>query len=231
VPEPSIRGARAMAEPAITALVAVFNGEAFVGEALQSIRSQTRPPDRIVVVDDGSTDGTAAVVRGVPGVRYLHQANGGQASALNLGLRHVEGGFLCFLDADDLWPPDKLDLQLRAFEHDPALDMVFGQAEQFRQDDGSTDAPQPARVHGAMLIRTASFARVGELDTSYRIGTLLDWYARARELGLRERVLDEVVLRRRVHGDNTGVIHGGDRSAYLKIVKAALDRRRNRQDD
>src|SRR5262245_10754564 len=99
--------------PLVSCIVPVYNGEAFLGEALASIRAQRHRPIEILVVDDGSTDGTAAVVMAADaGIRYMRQDNAGGAAARNRGIGMARGTFVAFLDADDLWPPEKLERQI-----------------------------------------------------------------------------------------------------------------------
>ena len=84
------------------------------------------------MVDDGSTDSTAQIVRGyAPEVRLIEQEQRGHPAARNAGIRAAAGEFLAFLDHDDLWSPDKLELQLASFERNPALDLVFGHIQNF----------------------------------------------------------------------------------------------------
>jgi glycosyltransferase involved in cell wall biosynthesis len=99
--------------PLISCIVPVFNGERYLGEALDSILAQTYRPLEVVVVDDGSAEGAAAVVaRYRDQIRPLFQPNAGQAAARNLGLSVARGEFVAFLDADDLWHPEKLARQM-----------------------------------------------------------------------------------------------------------------------
>ena len=93
----------------ISCIVPVYNGERYLAETLQSILGQRVGPLEVIVVDDGSTDGTAGVARRFgSAIRVLHQTNAGPAAARNLGLSEARGDFVAFLDADDLWKPDKL---------------------------------------------------------------------------------------------------------------------------
>src|SRR5690242_4967891 len=95
--------------PTVTCIVPVFNGERYLGEALDSIFAQGHQPLEVLVVDDGSTDGSAAVAKSYGDrVRYFFQPNAGPAAARNLGLEAARGEFIAFLDADDLWHRDKL---------------------------------------------------------------------------------------------------------------------------
>jgi hypothetical protein len=207
-------------EPSVSVIVAVHDGARFVARALASILSQTAPVAEVVVVDDGSTDGTAEVVARFPTVRLLRRRdNRGQAAALNWGVARSAGSHLAFLDADDIWAPDKLERQLAALAADPALDVVYGLARQ-------RDAVMPACLPSAMLVSRAAFVRVGGFDGGFRVGSVVDWYARSRAAGLRERMLEVVVYERVIHGENTGIKQRDDRSEYLRVVRSALERRR-----
>src|SRR2546426_10667200 len=98
-----------MKESLISCIVPVFNGERYLHETLNSILAQTYRPLEIIVADDGSTDGTRTIVASYgQQVRYLWQLNAGPAAARNLGLTAAKGEFIAFLDADDLWHPEKL---------------------------------------------------------------------------------------------------------------------------
>jgi glycosyltransferase involved in cell wall biosynthesis len=221
---------------AVSVVVAVLDGERFIADALRSILGQTRPPAEVCVVDDGSTDGTAAVVAGFAdaGVRCLRRpARGGQAAALNLGVASTGGERLAFLDADDVWAADKLRLQGAALDGDPTLDVVYGHMRERVLFAGAPaavaardGAVRPAHLPGAMLIRRGAFTRVGGFDARFTLGSVVDWYARACEAGLRQLTLPDVVYERRIHGDNAGLREARHRADYLHVVKAALDRRR-----
>jgi len=230
---PDERPAPARSVP-VSVVIAVYDGEATIGDAIASVRGQTLLPLEIIVVDDGSVDGTPAVLdrlaRDHAGLRLVRQdPNAGQAAALNRGVGEARGAYLAFLDADDVWMPDKLARQLAFFDADPALDVVYGFARQrwVRPGEaGREEPPVPARLPGAMLIRRAAFDRVGPFDTRWRLGSVVDWYARAVDAKLRMGMVPEVVYERRIHGRNLGIVAAEHRSDYLQVVKAALDRRR-----
>jgi glycosyltransferase involved in cell wall biosynthesis len=108
----------------VSVIIPAYNAAAYVTRAVESALSQTRPPLEILVVDDGSLDRTADVVERLPApVRLIRKANGGPATARNLGARHARGDWLALLDADDWWLPDKLRLQL-AYGGDLDVGMV-----------------------------------------------------------------------------------------------------------
>jgi glycosyltransferase involved in cell wall biosynthesis len=102
-----------MKESLISCIVPVYNGERYLGETLDSIFAQTYQPLEIIVVDDGSTDGTATVAASYgQRVRYLCQTNQGKAAARNRGFGAAQSEFIAFIDADDLWHPEKLTRQI-----------------------------------------------------------------------------------------------------------------------
>ena len=221
----------------VSVIVPVRDGARHLGEALESVLAQTHPNSEIWVVDDGSRDESAAVAARFSdrGVRCVSQPPSGAAAARNRGVALATGDFLAFLDADDLWTPDKLACQCAALEADSTLDLVFGHAEQFisLELDETTRArlccPEgsaPGFVAGAMLARRAVFTSAGPFETRWELGEFLAWFARVRELGRRERMLDRVVLRRRLHETNQGRQKRGHYPDYARILKAALDRRR-----
>jgi len=108
----------------VSVVVPTFNCAGFIGTAIDSVLRQTRPPDEILIVDDGSVDNTREVVEALP-AKYLYQENAGPSSARNTGLRHANGDLVAFLDADDFWLPHKLATQLKAFENFPDAGFSF----------------------------------------------------------------------------------------------------------
>jgi glycosyltransferase involved in cell wall biosynthesis len=120
--------------PTVSALVAVYNYEQYVAQAIESALTQEYPPELldVVVVDDGSTDGTADVVnefvhRFPNRVRLIQQANGGAACAADRAIAEAKGDLLAFLDADDVWLPDKTRRQVTMLESRPELGLVFSE--------------------------------------------------------------------------------------------------------
>ncbi len=99
--------------PKISVVLPVFNGAQFIGNAIQSVLKQSVRDFEVIVVDDGSTDGTEKVVRQYSdGIRYHFQGNQGAGVARNIGVSLAQGEWIAFLDADDTWYPDKLKIQL-----------------------------------------------------------------------------------------------------------------------
>jgi len=99
----------------ISVIIPSYNREATLLRALKSVYTQTRKPDEVIVIDDGSTDNTSTIIkRDFPQTQYIYQANRGVSAARNRGIQHTTGQWLAFLDSDDEWLPNKLERQLDA---------------------------------------------------------------------------------------------------------------------
>lgn len=215
------------AAPPISVVIPAFNAEPYLAEAIQSVLAQGIPGIQVVVVDDGSTDGTAEVAAGFGAqVALIRQPNAGIGAARNAGVERAVGNFLAFLDADDVWPAGSLASRLAVLDADAEADGVFGSVQEFR--DGGEDLPSKAGgVAGALLVRRAKYEVVGRFGQDLRVGEFIDWMARAQEAGLKFRSVPDVVLRRRLHGANTGLVQRDARVEYTRVLRAALERRRH----
>ena len=220
----------------VSTIIPCHNGARYLAETLRSALSQGVTEHEIIVVDDGSTDETPAVVESFQGaVRYLHQSRGGASRARNHGIEVATGQAFAFLDADDLWTGNALARMLERLDSDPSNGMVVGWMEQFVSPELPPEAhagfqfspePTPARMCGTVLVRRAELERVGGFSTDLESGEFIDWLSRAEHLGVKSVTLDAVVLRRRLHRTNHGVTRRDARQDYLRVVKAALDRKR-----
>lgn len=221
--------------PLISVLIPVFNAERFLADALDSVRAQNRTDLEIIVVDDGSTDGSGSVVRRYPEVRYLRQENAGPSAARNRLLAEARGKFIAFLDADDVFPAEKLAWQLDVFKREPAVDLVVGRVyywyfegtppdRQRFPDDESQNVWMI--VVGSALIRRAVFERVGTFDETLRASEDLDWFNRVREQSIAIRSVPEVALWYRQH--TTNLVHDTTllRHTTLVAFRNSLARRR-----
>lgn len=211
-----------------------YNAERWLGDALASVFAQTYAPIETIVVDDGSTDGTPDVIAG-HGERVvgLRQANAGPATALNRAILASRGEFLAFLDADDLWPPRKLELQMTRLAAAPDLAACYGLVQNFWTDDVKIEAealrghrildPIPGLVTGTLLARRSTFERLG-LFVDQRHAYALDWALRLKHARLPHEVLDEVLLLRRYHAANMSRDGGArSREQVLDLLKRNLD--------
>jgi glycosyltransferase involved in cell wall biosynthesis len=118
--------------PKVSIVIPTYNSEAYIRTALDSVLEQTYTDYEVIVVDDGSTDGTKTVALALDGpIRYIHQSNSGPAAARNTGVSAAAGELICFLDADDSWTPDKLRTQVEFMVRNPCIGLVFSDADEF----------------------------------------------------------------------------------------------------
>jgi glycosyltransferase involved in cell wall biosynthesis len=222
----------------ISCIVPVYNGEKYLGEAIESIFKQTCQPIEIIIADDGSTDGTAKVARRYgEQIRYVKQPNAGPAAARNLGINVATGEFLAFLDADDVWGPEKSALQMARFQARPELEYCVGYVQNFwipelreeeeRFREHRISKPLPGYATGTLLVRRGFFDAVGPFNTAIKHADDTDWFLRAEERGGLMELLPDVLLYRRLHTGNLSRLNAGNsRDQYLHMLKTALDRRR-----
>jgi len=222
----------------ISCIIPTYNGERFVGQAIESILGQTYTPFEIICVDDGSTDGTEAVVRGFGNrVQYVHQKNAGPATARNTGARSARGEFLAFLDSDDTWVPEKLMVQVAHLRNNPDHGFCVAHVQNFwepelaeeqaRFRDHPRSKPIAGYVTQALLVRAGAFETVGPFNTELKHTDATEWFVRAKSRGVVGHLLDEVLVMRRLHKDNRSrQFAGRSRDEFLDIAMAALKKKR-----
>ncbi len=223
----------------VSVLIAAYNAEAYVAEAVDSVLNQSRPPDEVIVVDDGSTDRTGSVLAGFGSrITLVSQPNRGQAVALNGGIARVSGDLLGFCDADDLWLPRKLEMQLALMERTRRIEAVFGLVRQFVSPDvpeEKRDTIRPAIevLHGelkqCMLIRRAAFDRMGLFEEQLPATFFIEWLGRAKQQGLQSASIEEIVVLRRIHLANGGRTNMKSQDAETLLALRQLIARRRLQ--
>lgn len=220
----------------VSVVVPVYNGERYLREAVESLLGQTIPATEIIIVDDGSTDGSASIAEtyGAP-VTVIRQRNAGVAAARNAGIAAATQEYIAFLDHDDVAEPTRIECQLAAFERNPTPDIVFGSMAQFLSPDldekrasglRCDENVQPTPLPSSFVAPAAVFEAVGVLDVDSN-ADFVDWYIRAMERGLEIVFVPDLVARRRIHENNQSYANQANvRRDYLRILKASLDRRR-----
>lgn len=220
--------------PLVSVIIPVFNGENFIKEAVENVLSQKYPALEIIIINDGSTDGTEAIVKQLPiDVRYFTQDNSGPAAARNKGIRDASGEFITFLDADDLWPENNLNIMVDEMLRNPDMDVIRGYAQlmEFNNENGCyeyTGNPKESFPHyiGAAIYRKSAFEKVGLFDHTLRFGEDADWFLRATEMKLNIKRLEETSLFVRRHGGNMTEGKNLVELNLLKISKKLVERRK-----
>ena len=227
----------------VSCIVPVFNGERYLAEALESIFAQTYRPIEVVVVDDGSADATPDILRGF-GDRIVarRQENSGPAAARNNGIRASRGSFLAFLDADDLWAPEKLERQMQCFAARPEADCCVTGLRNFWIDELEEERSRfaehrisqqvTAYLASTLLARRRLFDTAGLFDETLLFAHSTEWFTRVKARGCLCEVLPEVLYHRRMHLTNRSrQFSQASREEFLRLVKDNLDRKRQLQSD
>ncbi|HLI32582.1 MAG TPA: glycosyltransferase [Solirubrobacteraceae bacterium] len=208
-----------MATPTISAVVTAYNCESFISEALASILGQSEPPLEVIVVNDGSTDRTAAAIAEHGGsIKVVEQENAGHACALNRGFAMARGDYVAKCDADDVWEPEKLAWQRRLLRSHPQVDIACGSASYFgtarglrapHSRSGVLESRQLMRdlfaanfiCASTTLVRRTLYEALGPFDERLRAEDY-DFWLRALAAGAVFAYDPRVLVRYRCHGAN-----------------------------
>jgi len=224
-----------MTRPTVTVVIPVRDGADHVARALDSVLTQSSAPDAVAVIDDGSRDDTVAVVRAFgPPVAIVSTPPRGAAAARNRGIRDATTDAVTFVDADDTWPPGRLERHLDLLASNADADLVLGAtryvglstAERARYRFPGPESVAVVMHLGAATVRRTVFTEHGLLDESLRRYEDWDWFLRIRERGVRLHVDDNVANEyRRRPGSTSQVARPGDPTMH-DLLKRSLDRRR-----
>ena len=201
---------------------------------------QTRPPTEVLVVDDGSADDTVAIARawGDP-VRVIEQPTSGPAATRNRGAAEAVGDLLAFLDPDDRWLPQKLEVQVAHLDADRGAGGCVSRVRQVWADGFDVEAEHyaahprmatdgvPGYATTSLLVRREAWAEVGPLDPERWYSDATEWFVRARDLGVRIDLLDDVLTLHRLHDRNLTRRRPADSAEeFLDLVHGRLKAKR-----
>lgn len=222
--------------PKVSLVIPTFNCEQYLSEAIESVLNQTYCDFEILVVDDGSTDNTRAKIERYKSmIRYIPQNNQGPSAARNLGIRHSNGKYIGFLDADDLWFPEKLKLQVDYLEQVHDVGLVTCDALSFK--DNTILVPSMAeerKLHSGwvlkyllrenflntnnVLIKRDVFEKVGFFDEHRKFSEDYDLWLRIAKY-YKIGYVDQVLTKYRIHNKNRSLIsREAVEKAHLELV-------------
>lgn len=216
----------------LSVIIPAHQAEKYIAQAVSSVRAQNWAGEtEIIVIDDGSTDGTAAAAEAL-GVKVIRKAQGGAASARNEGLRAATGELIALLDADDVLTDGALHAMYEALCG--GADAVFAMAEDFVSPE-LTDAQKaelkvrPAAYGGVLpgcsLIRRRVFDTVGLFDDTMKSGETVAWQLKLRDAQIKTAQISVVTLKRRLHLTNTGRLQQKQEMAnYAALLRKRMKR-------
>lgn len=216
-------------KPLVSVIVAAYQAEAFLEDAVASILAQDYAPFEVVVCDDGSTDRTPEILAAHPELHTIRQANAGAAAARNAAVAASSGELLAIFDADDLWPPTRLSVQAGYLLEHPEVGCVLGRQEWIDPPSWLTRDAVYGDLDGipilSAMLRRSAFEELGGFDESFTHSEDMDLLFRLRENGIQIEVLPDIVMFRRYHGENlTG--SAPSTSPLLRSLRQKLERER-----
>jgi glycosyltransferase involved in cell wall biosynthesis len=190
----------------ISVIVICKNAEATIGIALDSIMRQTITPLEILVIVASSSDRTLEVLKTRDEIDILAQEGYGMGDARNVGISRARGRYIAFLDADDEWLPNSLELQVAALETDFNVMYAVGHLVKIGPDGAEQSESIPALTPGGCLFKAEAFSSVGKFATDLSVAADHEWFLRARQNGVKHVIHDGLVLRKHIHGKNESVV-------------------------
>jgi glycosyltransferase involved in cell wall biosynthesis len=219
----------------VSVIIVVQNGERYVASAIESIQNQTYKASEIIVVDGRSTDNTSKIVARYSQVRLIQQQGYGLADARNTGINAAQGDFIAFLDSDDIWTPDKLEIQIHCLIQNSHIQYTTAMAKLFLEPGHSIrpgfppkllEKSQIARTPGTLVARRILFNQIGKFNSNFKIGCDVDWFSRAKDHEVPMAFISKTLLYKRIHDSNVSRHANLNRQELLQIIRQSIDRRR-----
>lgn len=218
-----------MDRPLVTGFMPAYNAERFLEPAIESMLAQDYEPFEAIVVNDGSTDGTAEILARHPQLTVIHQDNQGPAGARNTAVAAARGEFLTAFDADDVYPANRVSLQAGFLIEHPDVGCVLGRQEWINPPPWLGRDPVFGDLDGvpisSAMLRREVVERIGWFDDSFHHGEDMDLLVRLRESGVRIEILPEVVWYRR-YSEEQLTANAPAVNPLLRSFRAKLERER-----
>ncbi len=220
----------------LTVVVPAKNAASTIAATMASLLSQSAGPPRVLVVNDASDDETAAVVMGTGAATLLDGPGIGPGAARNVGITASETPLIAFCDADDVWPPQRLVMDLAHFNRDDQLEVLLGRT-RFVADEPALfenrrfpgAEPITSIPHfGAATMRRETFARIGMIDEHLRHFEDYEWFQRAQDLGACLRIHGGISQTHRLHAGSWSRLHPSHPGDLIATLHRSLQRRRIR---
>jgi len=202
---------KSMDRPLVSVIVAVLNDERYMRSALNSICKQNYYPFEIIVIDGQSVDHTAVIAQSFKSVKCISQEKRGLAHGRNRGIEAAQGELIAFLDSDDIWATNKLDIQVDYLLRNPEIQYVnawvkffvepgsplrFGHTKKFLSQ--ARIGPTP----GTLVARKSVFNFTGMFNADFSIACDLEWFKRVKDRDIPMFIIPEVLLYKRIHDRN-----------------------------
>lgn len=228
----------------ISVILPVYNGSAYLKEAIQSVLSQSFPSLELIIVDDGSTDDSPLIVQELmqidQRIRYLTQENSGVSAARNTGITASNGRFIAFLDQDDRWTTEALHYHITYHQQNVGVGYTLGHQICFLEEDCTPpawfklqmlDVPHVGYLPGTLMVKQSVFQELGLFDTRYAISSDADWFARANDTQIPMYILPQLILERRIHNENQSQQSRQIHRELFELLSASIRRKKQGENE
>ena len=218
--------------PRVSVLMPVYNCESYINKAIESVLDQTFQDFELIVVNDGSFDKSGEIASSYPQVRYFDRPHKGIPETRNFAVSKAEGELITFLDADDLWAPEKLEHQVRYLDEHPDCYIIFCRYQNFSDIPEDEMTEKQRKLLGreidkcltAACMRKSLFDRIGDFSLTCPYGEDTEWSARLVLAGVDiSKRLEEFLYLRRIHNDNITLAHNEtDNQAFYSSLADSI---------
>ena len=224
-----------MSNPLVSIILAVKNGEKYLDFAIKSILKQTFQDYEIIVIDGKSQDRTPKIAQSYPQIRYYYQQGQGVADAYNVGIEKAKGEILAFISHDDLWSIDKLDIQVNYLQNHPEIKYTVAKVKFFLEPGEAIPSGfRPELLTGehtgfimeTLVVRKELFKIIGNFNSNYHVAEDVDWFSRVKDAVIPHKVIERVLLYKRVHNTNISLNSPVNNQNLLKILHQSIQRKR-----
>lgn len=222
--------------PLVSVIIPVYNRAHYLAASLNSVFAQTYRPIEVIVIDDGSTDSSAKVAKSYPEIQYFYQSNQGVSLARNAGISIASGDLIAFLDADDMWKSNKLDIQIPYMINHPMVGVTTTHVLNFLEP--GTQIPswfeadrhlgeKQVAIPSTWVVRISVFHQVGTFSPNLPASEDVEWLCRAKDGNVLVAAIPEVLTLRRFHGANLSWEMASSCSTRrLQILHASIARKK-----
>ena len=215
--------------PLISILIPTYNNGKYISQAIESVYAQNYDNMEIIVVDDGSTDNTKEVLKQYKDIKYFYVEHKGIPFVRNLALEKSQGEYIAFLDSDDYWLPEKLNIQMQYFKEHPDCEIVFTKYKNFFEEEKIKIDKRAIRekeleaveykILPTALIKKTLFEKYGVFDENFQTGEDTELIYRMGKRGVSfDCCIDKVLYMRRLHGNNITLTVRPKYSKYIMNI-------------
>lgn len=221
--------------PLVSVIIPVKNGELYLAVAIDSVKKQTYSNYELIVVDDRSTDRSASIAQSYKDIKYILGIGKGSGASYNAGIDAANGELITFLDYDDFWTENKLTVQVNYLNQYPEVQYVIAKMRCFLQSGCSIplgfrkellEQDTVSYIPGTLMVRKSLLESIGKFNSEIVIASDVDWFAKVKDAKIQMGIIPEVLLHKRVHGQNISSNIANNNKELLRVLRQSINRKK-----